>query len=589
MKMLKSLLCYYLVLSCISYTLTFTAKTVPIIKVEGKGGDLLDNLKKPQKVLLVSIDGFRWDLHKITDTPNIDRVIKNGVTVDHVLNVFPTKTLPNHQSIVTGLFPEHHGMVDNDFMDRKTGARFYLASDDCMTNTTWWDQSLPIWIQIQRKMGYKTGNLFWPGYRVPYKNYLRDKNHPVNETAFFLPSRKHSKDYEGGKGDYKKSLYKAMHKAYRWLKRDDTIFVSLYSMEPDTTLHENGVEHDKVKREVEKVDQFVGAIYDRITRDEKLKDQVNVIFVGDHGHITTTSDRMIDLSRLVNLKDDIEGLFGFTNVFLYTKPNKTAKVYKKLKKFSEKSTTFRVFLKKDIPKYLHVGNNSRTGDILILPEPGWIVVDKTALAEYLQKPNWIRSEHGYDSLNREMNPGFFAFGPMFKKGFKKPCIKTVDLYGLMCKILGMEPSQNDGKFERVKPLLATKQKLRKKKGNRKKASQRGTIQKVTSVKGKIQGTKNMGKIIFKKKKQKSKNNQSKTKNDKSRNEDEDEKKQDQDEEDEKDGGDEYDEDDDIDDVTSEDEDDVISGDDDDVIDDDDDDYGDNGGEYDSDEFPIVCK
>ena len=80
--------------------------------------------KKQQKVLLVSIDGYRWDLHRIFDTPNIARVLKNGVTVDHVLNVFPTKTLPNHQSIVTGLYPEHHGMVDNGFMDKKTGLRY---------------------------------------------------------------------------------------------------------------------------------------------------------------------------------------------------------------------------------------------------------------------------------------------------------------------------------------------------------------------------------------------------------------------------------------------------------------------------------
>ena len=311
---------------------------------------------------------------------------------------------------------------------------------------------------------------------------------------------------------------------------------------------------------------------------------------------------MIDLSKLVNLKDDIEGVFGFTTVFLYAKPNKTAKVYKKLKKISEKSTTFRVFLKDDIPKYLHVGNNSRTGDILILPEPGWIVVDKTALAEYLQKPNWVRSEHGYDTLNREMNPGFFAFGPMFKKGFKKPCIKTVDLYELMCKILGMEPGQNDGKFERVKPLLATKQKhKKKKKGKGAKASQRGMIQKVKAIKRKVQGTKDKGKIVFKNKQKgvsgnNNEMNQSKMKNNKNQNGEKIEEGGDKDRQDgeNQDQKDEDDDDDVTDDEMSEeddvsgDDDDVISGDDD-VMDDDDDDYFDDGGEYDSDEFPIVCK
>ena len=169
--------------------------------------------------------------------------------------------------------------------------------------------------------------------------------------------------------------------------------------------------------------------------------------------MTTSADRMIDLSKLVNITQDIEGIFGLTNVFLYTKPNKTRKVYEQLKSEADKSTLFRVFLKENIPKYLHIRNNTRTGDILILPEPGWIIVDKPRLPDYLKDPEWVRSEHGYDSMHRDMSPGFFAFGPMFKKGFKKFCIKTVDLYELMCKILGMMPDPNDGKFERVKPLL----------------------------------------------------------------------------------------------------------------------------------------
>eukprot|EP00111_Clytia_hemisphaerica_P024727 TCONS_00072880-protein len=419
-------------------------------------------LKKPQKVLLVSIDGFRWDLHKITDTPNIDRVIKNGITVDHVLNVFPTKTLPNHQSIVTGLFPEHHGMIDNDFIDKDLGATFSLENQKCMEDPKFWQQSLPIWIQVQRQTKYNTGNLFWPGYKVPYKNYnlffngtpaYHFKDNYYNETSTYLPSKSLQFLYEKGMGDYNKTFYKLIDQAVEWLAQDDVIFVPLYSMEPDLTLHESGVEHKDVKKQIEQLDQYVGFIYDNITRHPALKDQVNVIFIGDHGHVTTSADRMIDLSKLVNITRDIEGVFGFTNVFLYTMPNKTRKVYEQLKSKADKSTLFRVFLKENIPKYLHIGDNSRTGDILILPEPGWIVVDKTRLPDYLKEPDWVRSEHGYDSMNRDMSPGFFAFGPMFKKCFKKFCIKTVDLYELMCKILGISPDPNDGKFDRVKPLL----------------------------------------------------------------------------------------------------------------------------------------
>lgn len=84
------------------------------------------------------------------------------------------------------------------------------------------------------------------------------------------------------------------------------------------------------------------------------------------------------------------------------------------------------------------------------------MVDKKALPPYLKADDWVRSEHGYDSMDRDMNPGFFAFGPAFKRGFKKFCIETVDLYGLMSTIMDIEPSPNDGRFSRVAPLLKGK-------------------------------------------------------------------------------------------------------------------------------------
>ena len=65
----------------------------------------------------------------------------------------------------------------------------------------------------------------------------------------------------------------------------------------------------------------------------------------------------------------------------------------------------------------------------------------------------MRSEHGYDNMIRDMSPGFFAFGPRFKRDFKKFCIETVDLYALMCRIMDVEASPNDGRFSRVAPLL----------------------------------------------------------------------------------------------------------------------------------------
>jgi len=257
--------------------------------LEARGSETLDTPSiatvvnilpsKHQKILLVSLDGFRWDLHQISHTPSIDRVINNGVTVDHVLNVFPTKTLPNHQSIVTGLYAEHHGMVDNAFMDKKTGLIFDLENQKCMNDSSWWKQSFPIWVELQRKTKYKSGNLFWPGFEVPY-----GKN---NETAKYLPSPKLRKSYNGiGKNSLSES-FQIAKEALELLKKDDVSFVSMYSTDPDLTLHENGVESQQAKKVVQKIDHFVGAIYKGVTNSDELKDKVNVIFIGTYNVIIT--------------------------------------------------------------------------------------------------------------------------------------------------------------------------------------------------------------------------------------------------------------------------------------------------------------
>ena len=247
-------------------------------------------LEKPQKVLLVSIDGYRWDLHKLFDTPNIARVLRNGVTVDHVLNVFPTKTLPNHHSIVTGLYPEHHGMVDNAFIDNKTGRWFDLEDPDCMGRnaTSWWNQSLPLWIEVEQKTKYKSGNMFWPGYKVPYypvtskveQQQQRNSNRE-KQTSTYMPPVKLQKTFESLSGDKRnKTMYWVLQKALGWLAQDDVIFVPLYSTEPDLTLHESGVENEKVVDQIKLLDDFVGTIFDSVVQHRKLRDNVNVIFIG---------------------------------------------------------------------------------------------------------------------------------------------------------------------------------------------------------------------------------------------------------------------------------------------------------------------
>ena len=126
-------------------------------------------------------------------------------------------------------------------------------------------------------------------------------------------------------------------------------------------------------------------------------------------------------------------------------------MYKKLKHAVDNTTShFKVYLKKEIPEYFHIKNNKNTGDILILADPGWFMRTNK---ENNTEDDWERGTHGYSNFVRNMNPGFLAFGPMFRAGFRKRCVKTVDIYSLICHILDINAEKNDGNFKRVKPLL----------------------------------------------------------------------------------------------------------------------------------------
>lgn len=86
--------------------------------------------RKPFKnyVLLVSLDAFRWDYSKLYNTPNLNKLAKDGVKAERMFSSFPTVTFPNHYSIATGLYPDHHGLINNSFPASDLGL-FYRMGD----------------------------------------------------------------------------------------------------------------------------------------------------------------------------------------------------------------------------------------------------------------------------------------------------------------------------------------------------------------------------------------------------------------------------------------------------------------------------
>jgi len=118
---------------------------------------------RDRTLILVSLDGFRWDyLDKFkSQTPHLNQLASEGVRMERLIPVFPSLTFPNHYTIVTGLYPEHHGIVNNRMYDPNFKDSFYIFDNPGPTNGLWWGGE-PIWVTAI-KQGRTADCMFWPG------------------------------------------------------------------------------------------------------------------------------------------------------------------------------------------------------------------------------------------------------------------------------------------------------------------------------------------------------------------------------------------------------------------------------------------
>eukprot|EP00112_Aurelia_sp_Birch-Aquarium-sp1_P022675 Seg6486.1 transcript_id=Seg6486.1/GoldUCD/mRNA.D3Y31 product="Ectonucleotide pyrophosphatase/phosphodiesterase family member 5" protein_id=Seg6486.1/GoldUCD/D3Y31 len=260
-----------------------------------------------------------------------------------------------------------------------------------------------------------------------------------------------SSRYEDKAADF----IKRADKAVEWFGKSKKVnFVAMYFDEPDTNTHAHGADTNKTnlrylfKTALSRVDMAIGHLVEKLKKT-KLLNETNIIVIGDHGSLNTTHEKVIDLDRYIDTLKTMRYMIGFTFASVWPNSGKLKYIYDQLK---DKHPHLKVYLRKDIPESFHIKHSNRTAPLLLLPDPGWIIRAKKERVPYL-KEDFCRGEHGYSNLCRKMNPGFAAYGPAFKKGFQKKSIESVDIYPLLCHILGIKPLKNDGKLERTKDFL----------------------------------------------------------------------------------------------------------------------------------------
>jgi alkaline phosphatase D len=364
-------------------------------------------------VVLVSLDGFRWDYAQRNHAENLLRLGRDGVWAPTgMLPSYPSLTFPNHLSIVTGLYPEHHGIVANSFLDptRQTEGRpstYSIHNAAAVTDGSWYS-GVPLW-SLAEAQGMRTACLFWPGSEAKIagerpSEYLRFDDH-IDESL-------------------------RIAQVAEWLHKpapDRPHFITLYFSDADHAGHKFGPDAPQTHAAIHQLDERVGQLRRAI---DATGLPVDLIVVSDHGMAKTEGPwiTLSDYADLTGFQTEGSLLYGKTEA-------DRQRVYNQLKDASDK---FQVFRLRDLPAELHFNTNARAGDPVIIPTGPYAIRAHRPDAGKPDLPP-IAGSHGYDPRRLPaMKASFFAAGPDIAPGKTVAPFENVNLYPWIAHILGLK-------------------------------------------------------------------------------------------------------------------------------------------------------
>lgn len=379
-------------------------------------------------VVLISLDGFRYDYLDKYKPETLTKLAKDGVRAKWMIPSFPTKTFPNHYTVATGLYPEHHGIVENNIYD--FGTVFSLGKREEVQNTRWW-LGEPIWVTAV-KQGQKAGAFFFPGTEAEIAGY---------RPTFW-------KEYDGEVENKAR-----VEQILSWLDlpvKERPTFYTLYFSDTDDAGHKYSPDSEETRRAVNKVDSDLKLLTDGLKK-RKIDKKVNLIIVSDHGMATVLPENYMILDDYFNFDLAERILWTGEIVQIFPKEGNEDEIMSKLKSL-DRATCWR---KAEIPERLHYNEGKRIAPIVCSAQEGFFMTNRERLEKDQKREDWNRPKgaHGYDNKYQSMQATFIAHGAAFKKGYVAEPFENIHVYELMCEILRLKPAPNDGDLLKVSSML----------------------------------------------------------------------------------------------------------------------------------------
>ena len=374
--------------------------------------------------IVISLDGFRHDYLFKGHSRVLDSLATAGVHASSFRPVFPSKTFPNHITILTGLYPINHGVVSNSMYNPENNKKYRMSDAEQVANPEWYKGEF-FW-ETARKNGIITASYFWPG------SFLSDESRRPNYSIVY---------------DHYLPYHKRVEGIITWLtlpEEQRPHFLTLYFDATDTYGHDHGPLSDSLFFAVKMVDTEVERLINQL-RSINLADSINIIVLSDHGMTPINKSREVSIKPLLDrfkAKAYDTGIFSWIDC-------EDAKVDSIQYALREFSSDIEVFKPSEMPSYWHYNTHPFFKKLFVLAKPGAELITSNRKMEYENRGN-----HGYDNYNLDMHGIFIASGPLFWSNYKTGTLNNIDVYPLLCRIYGITPDHKvDGTLDNIEFIL----------------------------------------------------------------------------------------------------------------------------------------
>jgi predicted AlkP superfamily pyrophosphatase or phosphodiesterase len=378
-------------------------------------------------VLLVSIDGLRADAVGRGEMPNLDALAAEGVRAQWMNPSYPSLTFPNHYTLVTGLRPDHHGMVHNTMLVPKLG-EFRTRNREAVGDDRWWDGGEPIWVSAE-KAGLRTATMYWPGSEAAIGGIRPNQWRPYDKHV---------------------GADQRVEQILAWLDEpaaERPRLVTLYFDQVDSAEHDDGPASPQAHAARVLVDDAIGKLRDGLAARGML-DSVDIVLVSDHGFADAPPSQYIAVEDMAppDIAEDITSgqVVGFA-----PRAGRESEAERRL---LGRHDHYQCWRKGELPPRWHYGTNPRIPPIVCQMDEGWNAASREKLRA-AGVDGLDKGSHGYDPALPSMRATFVAAGPDFRHGVELPAFDNVDVYPLLARLLGIEPRPNDGDIAPLLPAL----------------------------------------------------------------------------------------------------------------------------------------